>query len=391
MSVSPCAERALNAGIRFSDGHRVARNVAELSQLFVAHGGNELHTELITRRRGRGRDRDDRSLNAALDRARIAADLEIPLNPLLGLWGEYGAIIRQPPPDFEDYPEVELPAEWQLLTIDQMADALRMYARVTARELLDTGVTVRLWDLGQEVEFGGPGLAVRPFPFGPAQDVDWYRPPDAVNPAIGEESCETLWAMPERRQIAWLETNVWPYLARQLAAARDGVRDVDANARVSTHISLSRPSDAFALAFWQAMWDSGFAVDEIGFSLYPSGQTNADSSLNAFKRATVLTQDRFGVPVSLTEFGYPARRFTEGAFVNWTHELTGYAMSDAGQAAVYADLAEWCAANGVSGLRPYAPDLIEAEWEPMAFFRHERGDVAVARPSLDAIAEGLAR
>jgi hypothetical protein len=44
-----------------------------------------------------------------------------------------------------------------------------------------------MWDIGNKIEFGPAGLAIRL-----ASDGDTYRAPDAVNPAIGTMSFDTL-------------------------------------------------------------------------------------------------------------------------------------------------------------------------------------------------------
>ena len=72
-----------------------------------------------------------------------------------------------------------------------MLPILRAYGAIAAREILKTGVKVRIWDLGNEVEFGLAGVVVRPMPGG-CDDTEggagWYKPPDGVDPAIGKTS-----------------------------------------------------------------------------------------------------------------------------------------------------------------------------------------------------------
>ncbi|MGH9702915.1 MAG: hypothetical protein ACRD4K_06035, partial [Candidatus Acidiferrales bacterium] len=51
------------------------------------------------------------------------------------------------------------------------------------------------------------------------------------------------------------------------------------------------------------------------------------------------------------------------------------------------ELARWGAHHGVSGIRPWAPELTVAAWDSFALF-DLKGKTATARSSLDAIAEG---
>lgn len=86
------------------------------------------------------------------------------------------------------------------------------------------------------------------------------RAPNGVDPAIGQQTIVGLLTMAEADRITWLRTHVWPYEAKILAAVADGIRSVVPNARFATHISQSQ-SATFALAFYQAMFDSGFEPD----------------------------------------------------------------------------------------------------------------------------------
>jgi hypothetical protein len=122
-------------------------------------------------------------MDRGLERARLAAKLELPFNPELGLFDSYGDIRCQPPPDFTDY-EIALPGPWASLTIVQMTTVLRAYGAAVAKQIIATGATVGAWDLGNEVEYGVAGVAVRPMPGGcdaSAGATGEYQAPDAVN------------------------------------------------------------------------------------------------------------------------------------------------------------------------------------------------------------------
>ena len=390
LSISPFTELVFRDGITYADENSTARDPRQLQQMFVRHGANEVYARIATThkyRKGFG----DHSMDRGLDRARIAGTLGVPFNPELGLFNIYGDIRCQPPPDFSDYPQIKAPADWTALTLDQMLPVLRSYGAIAAREILDTGVKVRIWDLGNEIEFGTAGVAIQPIPGGcddTAGGRGWYKPPNAVDPAIGKMSATQLMKMPERERIDWLKAHLWPYEAKLLAAVAAGIRSVDTGARFSTHVSgLSAVLPTFATAFYQAMRDAGFVVDELGFSYYPTSSARPADRLKAFKDTATAAYQALGKPVFIAEFGYPAARMERG-FI-WNDAVPGYALTDEGQAAFIRDLASWGRRSGVlSGIRPWAPDLAMAGWVPMSFFAIE-GKTAKGRPALDAISEGL--
>ena len=163
LSVSPFTELLFKRGIVFTDGQVTARNAEELQRLYVRYGANEVYARIATTRSYRT-GFGDHSLNKGLERARLAKALNLPFNPELGLFNIYGDIRCQPSPDFSEYPELKVPGDWPALSLEQMLPALRSYGAIAAREILKTGVKVRIWDVGNEVEFGTAGIAVRPMP-----------------------------------------------------------------------------------------------------------------------------------------------------------------------------------------------------------------------------------
>jgi arabinogalactan endo-1,4-beta-galactosidase len=388
ISVSPFTEMRLQSGITFTDGSLTASTPAELQKLFAVHGANEVYARIATTQHysiGNG----DHSMDRGLDRAQIAATLNLPLNPELGLFNIYGDVRCQPAPDFSDYPEIKLPAAWTSLTLDQMLPNLRAYGAAAARQILATRAKVRIWDLGNEVEFGVAGVAVQPMPKAcddTAGGSGWYKPPDAIDPAIGKTSVVALMQMSEPKRIAWLQAHLWPHEAKMFAAVAEGIRSVDPNARFSTHVSgMASVLPTFTVAFYRGMRDGGFAADELGVSYYPTSSNSPRDRLQAFKDMATAAQRELNRPVFISEFGYPAA--TMHGIFNWNDAVSGYPLTPEGQANFIRDLAAWGATTGaLSGIRPWAPDLAAPGWAPMSFFSLD-GKTATARPALDAIGE----
>ncbi|HAX25320.1 MAG TPA: glycosyl hydrolase family 53, partial [Chloroflexi bacterium] len=119
LSVSPFTELVLKEGITYTDGNLTASSTEELQRLFVAHGATELYARFGTQRKFTYGNHDH-SVERGLERARLAAKLNLPFNPELGLFAQYGDITHQPEPDFTDYPSLKVPGPWHTLTLAQM-------------------------------------------------------------------------------------------------------------------------------------------------------------------------------------------------------------------------------------------------------------------------------
>jgi hypothetical protein len=386
LSASPFTEIMLKGGISFSDGQITATTAEGLQRLFVRHGSNEVYARIATTQKYRT-GFGDHSMDRGLERARMAVALHLPFNPELGLFNIYGDIRCQPAPDFTDFPAIKLPGPWTSLTLDQMLPALRAYGATVTRQILATGAEVRIWDLGNEVELGVAGVAVKPVP-GRCDDTaggkDWYQPPDAIDPAIGKMTFQALMQTPESKRIAWLAEHVWPHEAKMLAAVASGIRSVDPKARFSTHLSgIAAIQPAVMVAFFKAMKEGGFAVDELGVSYYPTSSQIPKDRLQAFKDMATTAQRELRRPVFIAEFGYPAGQM-HGIF-SWNAPAAGYPQTAEGQANFLRDLVAWGRREKVlSGIRPWAPDIPVSEWAPMSFFEMD-GKIARPRPALDAI------
>jgi arabinogalactan endo-1,4-beta-galactosidase len=392
LSVSPFSELVLSQGVVYTDGKTSARTTEDVQRVFMNYGANEVYARIATTRKysvGFG----DHSLERGIGRARMAKSLNLPFNPELGLFNIYGDVMCQPPPDFRDYPEIELPGPWVSLTIEQMLPALKTYGAIAAKAILDTGVKIRIWDLGNEVDFGMAGVSIQPFPNAcndTAGGPGWYKAPDAVDPEIGKFTVIDLLRRSESDRIDWLRKHVWLNTSKMFAAVAAGVRSVDRGARFSTHLSgvlAVRKNDA--MAFYAAMQEGGFLPDELGFSFYPSSTDIPPDRLRAFQSTVTAVHEKFRRPVFVAEFGYPSGPLKEGPFATWNHAIDKYPITLQGQANLLRDFASWGMGAGLSGIRLWAPDLPMPAWESFSLFSLN-GKTAKAKPALGAIAEGVA-
>jgi len=158
----------------------------------------------------------EHSLASAVEKAEIAEALGIPLNPELLCCTVYGDLGAQPYPDFSEYPALSSLDPWWTLSLAEMEDALEIYGAIVADAILDTGVMVNVWDIGNECIFGFAGVAPQPFPGALEEELglNWYHAPDTIDPDIGLESVyDLIFNMTEQQAISWLSANVWPYEA----------------------------------------------------------------------------------------------------------------------------------------------------------------------------------
>lgn len=374
LSVSPFTEAVLRS-VPLTDGRRVATTPRQVQQLFSRPGATEVFARVATLRNASSGDAEY-GFARAIQRAQLARDLGLPLNPELGLWAVYGDIRSQPPPDFSDYPSIRLPGAWTSLALPQMETALMQYGALVARQILATGVRVNYWDLGNEVEWGVAGVAVRSF------GTTNYSPPDAVDPAIGQMTAQQLLAMTEPDRIGWLRQHMWPYVGRLLAAAADGVRSVDPAARFSTHIAgIAVDSPATPVAFWAAMNQAGYCPGQFGTSFYPTNGDPGDRRAILLQVAAALQQS-FGRQLFLAEFSYPSDLMNPP--FPWNNAQAGYPQTPDGQFRYLRDLATMAVQAGtIAGIRPWAPDycITSGGWQPMSLF----GPDGTSKPALTSM------
>lgn len=392
LSVDPYTESMLDDGITYRYQDQTARTAFELQQIFIECGSTEVWSRIGTSRVVPVGVKENTQAQLQI-RARLARELNLPFNPELLLCGRYGDVSQQPPPDFTGYatsgPDaLALPAgkQWHELSIDQMTDLMRTYGRIAAQEILEIAERVNVWDIGNEVEFGVAGVAIR-LP----RDGDHYRVPALVNPKFGQMTFQQL--ITSRNLIEWCRNELWPHVAAILAAVAEGIRQVDPEAKFATHSStISTFFPGLLAAFHEAMQQNGFHADCLGTSWYPTSTAQIPHRLEMFKQEVELAKQRVGKPVYVSEYAYAAAPVTfQGK--NWANPVDGYSISPEGSARMLRDVAAWGVQTGnISGIRPYGPDFVKpagAGWSGMALFDLVTAREAVARPSLTAIQNAL--
>lgn len=181
------------------------------------------------------------------------------------------------------------PVAWRNLSMPELEAALRAHTAAVAAHLRTRGIGVDLYEIGAETLWGLLGVA-----FG-----------DRV--AVPSTGIDVLRDVPLLRRLLWREH------ARLYKAAIEGVRSVDAGARISLHpegVGLS-PGDLIVKAWARTMVEEGVPFDVIGLSLpYATYPWNLDRYQGScwFQRLqdTVDALGALGKRVIISEASYPA-------------------------------------------------------------------------------------
>ena len=380
LSVSPFSEYVLS-NVSISDGKYEATNVEELQKLFMIHGSNELYQRISTLKYSPQGEDADHGWGRGIERAKLAAKLGLPFNPEISLFDGYGdGGTQYDSPNFKDYPEIQVPeGDWRLLTLQQMLPPLRQYGAAIAKQILDTGVTVNYWNLGNEIDNGIAGVALEaPIPSSTHAE---FIPAINVDPLIAQHKTLDWLELSEDERIAWEKKHLWPYIAQILSAVKEGILSVDPNAKFSTHTTaiLNYQSPKVILAFYDTLAENGFIPDQFGTSLYPTsgyfGGYNAEY-LENFKSIALALKSKYNRKIFIAEYGYNDIPVTAGAYT-WNFPPVGYQLDEQGAANFTKTLIKWgIESDTLAGVRPWAPDYVVSTaskvpsetWQPFSLF-----------------------
>jgi len=203
-------------------------------------------------------------------------------------------------------------AAWSGFTIPQLEEAVRQNAKDTANYFSSLGLTIDVYEIGNEIEFGildyVAGSAKIPIPSG--TDI--------------------------LRDANWMETNVWSIEAGFLKAAIQGIRDAGSSAKIGLHIAGLgySPNNDFAYRFFNYMKTNGVAFDIAELSYpYMFGTPVPQPYFEQAEFTQILDRLKgLGKEVYIAEFSYPAH--PEG-ITNIPSNL--YPFTEAGQSAIIED------------------------------------------------------
>ena len=372
LSVSPFTDRAFKNGYTYELNGEQISNIEELEKMYMDNGATEMYVRIATKRHITDTDETDgqpdsnanvHTFDQAMELCKLAAKLNIPINPEVMCAYTYMDMETQQAPRFDEYPEIyELQngKDWTALSLDEIDVVLKAYGKFLAKEILQTGCTVNNWNLGNEANFGFAGVSL--------------GLKTAVNPRLEKVSDFMRYIYPTFN-CGWLERNIWKYNAKEFAAVKEGILEaykelgIDASdVRFSTHIATVVMTPNACARYFNCLKDNGYEVDTAGISFYPSAPSLYVNSMTLFKKTVMAINSKCGKQVFVAEFSYPSGEMS-GTFAGWSKETKGYRNTEEGQADIYRDVVSWGLSHGVIGIRYWAADY--EDWGTMGLFSFE--------------------
>ena len=389
LSLSPFSLNQFEQGYTFIVGDQIATTPAELQSIYKSLGSTEMYMRVATKRhRTYNKDgsldntvdgKKDENANAhtfnqAIELAKTAAALDIPLNPEIMCAYTYMDMDKVQAPRFDEYPTIyalQKGKKWEELTLDEICTVLEAYGEFVADSILATGCKVVNWNLGNEANYGfaGVGMGVKT---AVDDQLQYCSAIDRYTAAIFK-----LW---------WLKKHVWKYNAKQFAAVKRGILKAynkagkDASGvKFCTHIATVTFTPRACASYFQYMADNGYEVETAGISYYPSAPAMSFDKKRLLTNTVTRINKKCKVPVFIGEFSYPSQDMV-GPFAGWNSQLGSYKKNQQGQEKIYADVIAWGKTHGMAGIRYWAPDY-EGEWYPMSMFEF-KDKVGVAKSIL---------
>ena len=369
LSLSPFSLNQFEQGYTFNVNRETATTPEELQQIYCDLGSTEMYVRIATKRHVTAENTVDgvedenanvHTFDQGIRLCQIAAELGIPINPEIMCAYTYMDMDKQQAPRFEEYPEIyalQNGKRWEELSLDEICTVLEAYGTFVAEAILSTGCTVNNWNLGNEANFGFAGISM--------------GLETAVNPKLKKAGTLKKYTAPVFAR-GWLKRNVWQYDAPAYAAVKRGILNAydklgisDSNVRFSTHIATVVFPPKCSVKFFNFMKDNGYEMETAGISYYPSAPSMSANKKKLLKKTVSKINQKCDLPVFIGEFSYPSDKM-EGPFKGWNKKVRGYKHDQQGQANIYADVLAWGKANGLIGIRYWAPDY--EGWYSMSMF-----------------------
>ena len=369
LSLSPFSLNQFDDGYTFVIGDSVATTPEQLQSIYRSFGSTEMYVRIATKRHKTAENITDgepdenanvHTFDQGLRLCRIAASLNIPINPEIMCAYTYMDMDRVQPPRFEEYPEIyalQNGKDWSELSLDEVCAVLEAYGEFVADSILATGCTVNNWNLGNEANFGFAGIGM---------GVE-----TAIDAKLGKASAMKRY-MASMFSTWWLKKHVWNYNVEEFKAVKAGILKAYAKAGIdaskvkfSTHIATVVFTPRTSASYFQFMKKHGYAMETAGISYYPSAPAMAFNKKKLLTKTITKINKKCGTPVFIGEFSYPSGKM-EGPFAGWNKKLKGYEKDQQGQANIYRDVMNWGKTHGMAGIRYWAPDY--EGWYSMSMF-----------------------
>lgn len=384
LSLSPFSLNQFEQGYTFRVGNKTASSPAQLQQIYRDLGSTEMYVRIATKRHKTATNTTDgqpdenanvHTFDQALTLCRLAASLNIPINPEIMCAYTYMDMDGTQAPRFEEYPSIyalQKGKKWEELTLEEICTVLEAYGEFVADSILATGCTVVNWNLGNEANFGFAGIGI--------------GTPNAFDQTLAAAGAMKRY-MSSLFSLWWLKKHVWKYEAQTLAAVRRGVLKayghypaLDASkVKFSTHIATVVSTPRSSAAFFTYMAENGYPMETAGISYYPSAPAMSLNKKKLLTKTVTRINKKCKIPVFIGEFSYPSGPM-EGPFAGWNSQLGDYEKNQQGQADIYADVIAWGKTHGMCGIRYWAPDY--KGWYSMSMFEFDENHVGTAKQIL---------
>ena len=369
LSLSPFSLNQFDDGYTFVIGDSVATTPEQLQSIYRSLGSTEMYVRIATKRHKTAENTTDgepdenanvHTFDQGMRLCRIAASLNIPINPEIMCAYTYMDMDRVQPPRFDEYPEIfalQNGKDWSELSLDEVCAVLEAYGEFVADSILATGCTVNNWNLGNEANFGfaGIGMGVK----------------TAIDAKLGKASAMKRY-MASLFATWWLKKHVWNYNVKEFAAVKAGILKAYAKAGIdaskvkfSTHIATVVFTPRTSASYFRYMKKHGYAMETAGISYYPSAPAMSFNKKKLLTKTITKINKKCGTPIFIGEFSYPSGKM-EGPFAGWNKKLKGYEKDQQGQANIYRDVMNWGKTHGMAGIRYWAPDY--EGWYAMSMF-----------------------
>ena len=369
LSLSPFSLNQFQKGYSFVVGDKTASTPEELQSIYRELGSTEMYVRVATKRHVTAEDITDgepdenanvHTFDQAIRLCQIAKALDMPINPEIMCAYTYMDMDKQQAPRFDEYPEFNYLMNgkaWEELSLDEICAVLEAYGEFVAEAILNTGCTVENWNLGNEANFGFAGISM--------------GLKTAVDPKLEKAGTLKKYTAPVFAR-GWLKKHVWKHDAKAYAAVKQGILNAYAklgkdasNVKFSTHIATVVFPASCSVAFFKYMKQNGYEMETAGISYYPSAPSMSLNKKGLLKKTVKKINKKCGLNVFIGEFSYPSGKM-DGPFAGWNKKVKGYKHDQQGQANIYADVVKWGKANGMAGIRYWAPDY--EGWYTMSMF-----------------------
>ena len=369
LSLSPFSLNQFEKGYSFNVGNKTASTPEELQSIYRELGSTEMYVRIATKRHVTAEDVTDgepdenanvHTFDQGIRLCQIAAALNIPINPEIMCAYTYMDMDKQQAPRFDEYPEFNYLMNgkpWEELTLDEICTVLEAYGEFVAEAILNTGCTVENWNLGNEANFGFAGISM--------------GLKTAVDSKLEKAGTLKKYTAPVFSR-GWLKKHVWKHDAKAFAAVKQGILNAYAklgkdasNVKFSTHVATVVFPAGCTAKYFNFMKDNGYEMDVAGISYYPSAPSMSLNKKGLLKNTVKKVNKKCGLKVFIGEFSYPSGKM-DGPFAGWNKKVKGYKHDQPGQSAIYAAVVKWGKANGMAGIRYWAPDY--EGWYAMSMF-----------------------